>query len=48
MCYEIANTHYSSMQFVLECYKTQERCDKSVNRCFFRFLYLSDFVTINM
>ena len=37
MCYKDVNTHYSSIKFVLECYKAQETCDKSVNRCFFHF-----------
>ena len=33
MCDKAANT-YSATQFVPECYKTQEMCDKAVNRRF--------------
>ena len=28
------NTNPSTIEFLLECYKTQEMCDKAVNRCF--------------
>ena len=31
------DTHPSTIQFVPEWYRTQEMCDKTVNRC---FLYL--------
>ena len=31
------NTYHSTMQFVPECYRIQEMCDKAVNTC---FLYL--------
>ena len=37
MCDKVVNTHSSTMQFVPEFHKTQEMCDKAVNRC---FLYL--------
>ena len=37
MCEKAANIHPSTIQFILECYKTQEMCDKAVNRCFFVF-----------
>ena len=35
MCDKAVNTHLSAIQFIPECYKTQEMCDKAVNRCFF-------------
>ena len=41
MCDKSINTHLS-IQFVPECYKTQEMCDKAVNRCFFVFIYILD------
>ena len=31
------NTYHSTMQFVPECYRIQEMCDKAVSTC---FLYL--------
>ena len=35
------NTYHSTKQFVPECYKTQEMCDKAVNRCFLlMFMYV--------
>ena len=37
MCDKAVNTHPSTMQFVPECYKTQEMCYKAVYGC---FLYL--------
>ena len=30
------------MQFVPECYKGQEMCDKVFNKCFLVFIYISD------
>ena len=41
MCDKSINTHLS-IQFVSECYKTQEMCDKAVSRCFFVFIYILD------
>ena len=35
MCDTAVDTHPSTMQFVLECYKTQEKCHETVHRCFF-------------
>ena len=35
MCDKTVNTHPSAIQFVAQCYKTQEMCDKAVNRYFF-------------
>ena len=37
MCDKAVDTHPSTIQFVPECYKPQEECDKAINRC---FLYL--------
>ena len=37
MCDKAVNTYPSTVQFVPECYKTQERCNKAINRCFFVF-----------
>ena len=34
MCNKAVNTYPSAIQFVPECYKTQEICDKAVNTCF--------------
>ena len=42
MCNKAVNTHPSTIQFVPECYKTQEISDKTVNMCFlYSFLLLS-------
>ena len=37
MCGKVANTHFSTMKFVPECYKTQEMCDKDFNKRFLGF-----------
>ena len=37
MCDKDVSIYPSTIKFVPECYKTQEMCDKAVNRC---FLYL--------
>ena len=43
MCDKAAvNTYHSKIQFVLECYETQDRCDKAVNRYSFTFSYVPD------
>ena len=42
MCDKIANTHSSTMQFVPECYKTQEMRDKDFNKHFIGFFYIFD------
>ena len=45
MCDKAVDTHAPTIQFVLECYKTQEMCYKAVHRC---FLYLILFlISIN-
>ena len=33
------NTYHSTIQFVLDCYKTQEMCDKDANKCFLAFTF---------
>ena len=33
------NTYHSTSQFVFVCYKTQEMCDKDVNKCFLAFTF---------
>ena len=33
------NTYHSTIQFVLDCYKTQEMCGKDVNKCFLAFTF---------
>ena len=40
MCGKAINTYFSTIKFVPECYKTQEMCDKAVNRCFSYFILL--------
>ena len=40
MCDKAVNTHPFTIQLFPECYKTQEMCDKAVNRCFFIYLIL--------
>ena len=42
MCDKAVNTHPSTIQFVPECYKTQEMFDKAVNSSVF-VLYLKQF-----
>ena len=42
MCDKAINTHSSTIQFVIECYKTQEMCDKVFNKCFLAFIYIPD------
>ena len=37
MCDKTVTTRISTIQSILQCYKTQKMCDKAVNR---RFLYL--------
>ena len=32
MCDKAVNTHPSTIKFVSECYRTQEMCEKTVNR----------------
>ena len=34
MCDKAVDTYPSTIQFVPECYKTQEMCYKAVHRCF--------------
>ena len=42
MCDKAVNTSPYAMQFVPECYKTQEICDKVVDTCPFVFDSLPD------
>ena len=42
MCGKVANTHFSTMKFVPECYKTQEMRDKDFNKRFLGFFYIPD------
>ena len=35
LCNKAVNIYTSTMQFVPECYKTQEMCGEAVNRFFF-------------
>ena len=41
MCDKAVNNYPSTIKFVTECYKTQEICDKGVNRCFLCFILFS-------
>ena len=42
MNYDTAvNSYHSTIQFVPDCYKTHEMCDKAINRCFLIFIYIS-------
>ena len=36
------HTHYSTIQFVPECYKIQEMCDKGFNKSFLGSTYIPD------
>ena len=40
MCDKAVTTYDSTIQFVPDCYKTQEICDKTVTRCFLSFIYI--------
>ena len=40
MCDKAVNTHLSAIQFIPECYKTQEMCDKLLIDVFL-FLFLN-------
>ena len=42
MCNKAAGTYSSAMQFVNECYITQEMCDKAVDTCPFVFDFVPD------
>ena len=43
MCYKDVNADHSIIQFVPECYKTQEMCNKAVNTCFLGlFMFVID------
>ena len=37
MCDESVDTYHSTIKSVLECYKTQELCNKAVRKCLFVF-----------
>ena len=38
MCDKAVNIHPSAIQFVSECFKTQEMCDEDVDNCLFHFI----------
>ena len=42
MCYKAVNTYHSTIQFVPDCFKTQEMSDKAVNKCFLAFIFIPD------
>ena len=42
MCNKAVHTIYFTIQFISECYKTQEMCDKAVNWRNFAFVYVLD------
>ena len=42
MCDKDVNTYHSAIQFLRDCYNTQEMCDKAVKRCFLAFIYIPD------
>ena len=41
-CDKAVNTDHSTIQFVPNCYKTQEISDKAVNKCFLASIYIPD------
>ena len=40
MCDKAVNTYNSTIQFVHDCYKTQEMCDKAGNKCFLALIHI--------
>ena len=42
MCDKAVDSHLPTIQFVPECYKSQEMCYKAASRCFFVFDSISD------
>ena len=38
MCDEAVDTYHSTIQFVRDCYSTQEMCDQAINRCAFAYI----------
>ena len=42
MCDKVVNTHPSTIQFVTDCYKTQEICDEAFNKCFVEVFDIPD------
>ena len=42
MCNKAVNTYDSTIQFVSDCYKSQEVCDKASSRCFLAFVFILD------
>ena len=42
MCDKVVNTHFSTIQFVPECYKTQEICHKAFSKGFHSFFYIPE------
>ena len=47
MCDKAVNTHLSTIQFVPECYKTQEMYHKDVNGFFFYFILVLIGIKLN-
>ena len=42
MCDKAVNTHSSTIKFGPGCYKTQEMCDKALNKCSLAFICIPD------
>ena len=47
MCDKGANTYHSTIPFIPDYYKTQEMCDKPVNRRFIAFISILIYIKIN-
>ena len=39
---EFVSAYHFWIEFIPECYKTQEMCDEAINRCFVAFIYISN------
>ena len=42
ICDKAVNTYPSTIQFVSDCYKTQEMCDEAFNKYFIEFIDVPD------
>ena len=42
MCDKATDLYLSTIQFIPECYKTQEMCNKVAHTCFFLFYFFHD------
>ena len=42
ICDKAVNTYPSTIQFVSDCYKTQEMCDETFNKYFIEFIDVPD------